>query len=119
MTALEDSIRKSLKSRNCEECGQTIKAGERYHRYVGTWEGDFFTNNACLHCSAARKIVAQLDDYYLESYYGGLHEWLDDYWQDGTVEARLLVGFRAQWVYRSGRPMPIPRLVSPDPKENR
>lgn len=52
----------------CHECGRTIGRRERYAKTAGLWEGDFFTNIACLHCAIARMIVDHHDDYYSEGY---------------------------------------------------
>lgn len=60
MTVLDDRDVTAKKVHYCDECGKAVLPGERYHRAVGTWEGNFFTNRACLHCSAAREIVVDL-----------------------------------------------------------
>lgn len=117
MTAIDDRTVTAKKVHYCEECWKAILPGERYHRYAGTWEGRFFTNKACLHCAAARKILQDVCDGYNETYYGGLGEALSDCWADHGIEtARLFVGFNAQWVYRSGRSMPIPSTEIGDPR---
>ena len=114
MTALSDTRPVARKEHVCEECNRTIKIGEQYHRYAGIWEGDFFTNVACLHCSAARKVFVVYCDDYWENYYGGLSELLGECWRehdDPITLGRLLVGVRSKWVYRSGNPMPIPEAA--------
>ena len=69
---------RARKPHKCSECGRTIEPGERYERTAGSWEGDFFTSLACLHCARAR-VIADYSD-----------------------------GFRAQWRYQSGALMPLP-----------
>lgn len=92
----------------CEECARQIEPGERYSRTAAVWEGEFFTNVACLHCAAARRLVDLYDGYYNEYYYGGLSEWLNDSGRDDLWSMRLLVGVREQWRYQSGALMPVP-----------
>ena len=42
------------KEHQCEECGKSIQAGERYERVTGKWDGrmDFF--KTCSRCTALR-----------------------------------------------------------------
>jgi ribosomal protein S27E len=98
--------RTARKAHRCEECGRTIEPGERYSRTAAVWEGDFFTNVACLHCARARMVADYADNYYNEVYYGGLSEWVDNDDQDETL--RIRAGFRARWRYQSGALMPLP-----------
>jgi hypothetical protein len=96
----------------CDECNRTIEQGERYSRTAAVWDGDFFTNVACLHCEAARMIVNRSDSYYYETYYGGLGEWLNEMGHEALWSLRLLVGVRARWRYQSGALMPVPEFAS-------
>ena len=41
---------KSLKERKCSLCGETIEVGERYSRYSGKYEGDFFDEKYHIDC---------------------------------------------------------------------
>lgn len=81
----------------CDECRRAITPGERYSRTAAVWEGDFFTNVACLHCAVSRMIVDYADDWYSEGYYSGLAEWLGDHWYDAVWSARLKVGLDRMW----------------------
>jgi len=100
----------------CEECGRTIEVGEIYVRYAGTWEGDFFTNVACSQCAALRSRVRTMDDYYFESYYGGLSEWIaqrlwvEVRWKQDDPQLipflRLVAGFENKWRTRAGTTWP-------------
>lgn len=110
MTTIRDTTPRARKERQCEECGRKIERGEVYSSYFGTWEGEAFTNTACAHCAAARRILAELDDYYWESYYGGLTAALSEAWREHISIARLHVGTSQQWRFKSGLMMPIPQI---------
>lgn len=92
--------------RRCEECGRQIEVGETYERTVGKWCGQFFTNIACQHCGAARRIANDKSGYGEEDYYGGLSEYLRE--ADTTWEYRLAAGLTHRWRYQSGALMPVP-----------
>lgn len=94
------------KPRMCQECSRTIQPGERYERVAAVWEGDFFTNVACMHCACARVIADYADNYYNEGYYGGLDEWMLNDSDPRTL--RLRACFSAKWRYHSGALMPLP-----------
>lgn len=87
------------KSHHCDECGRTITPGERYSRTAAVWEGEFFTNVACLHCALARMIVDEGDAWYSENYYHGLREWLGEYASDQSTSwaLRLLMQVDRRW----------------------
>lgn len=97
----------------CEECGRTIGRRERYSRTAAVWEGDWFTNVACLHCAIARAIVDDADNYYNECYYSGLTEWLMDSAED-VWSLRLKVGVSRKWQRFDGNGlMALPRNPHP------
>jgi len=113
---------KARKIHICDECQRRIQPGETYHRTAGSWEGDFFTNKACAHCDIFRKHVFNVDDYYHESYYGGLGEWVaNGYWSavdlPGTTWTqrlniyRMAHHFRSRWGERDGSLVPVPADV--------
>lgn len=95
----------------CEECGRTIMVGEQYERVAAVYEGNFFTNAACLHCAAARRIASSVDDWYREDFYNGLDSWFGNSKYEYPIESgvlRIAAGFRERWRYQSGALMPIP-----------
>ena len=87
----------SRKSHLCDECARTINPGEHYSRTAAIWEGEWFTNVACLHCAAARYLVDEMDNYYNEQFYSGLSEWLGDNWYMSVEAARLKVCVDRKW----------------------
>ena len=95
-------------NRRCGECNRSIEVGERYERTAGSWYGDFFTNVACSHCAAARRIVRHNDAEYNEVYYGGLSEWMADAGLDEAWSLRLRAQFCARWRFQSGSMMAVP-----------
>ena len=96
------------KAHRCDECARVIQPGERYSRTAAIWEGDWFTNVACLHCAIARMIVDYGDDYYSEGYYHGLREWLADS-AEHVWSLRLKVGVERCWQRFDGTGlMPLP-----------
>ncbi len=98
----------------CDECRRTIDPGEHYSRTAAVWEGDFFTNRACLHCAVARYLVDEMDGYYSERFYSGLGEWLGDHWFDSVTAARLKVATDRKWSRFDGAglmPFPLDPLV--------
>lgn len=107
------------KEHRCDECDRTIRTGERYSRTAAVWEGDFFTNVACLHCAVARVLVADESAYYSEGYYHGLREWLLDCAED-VWSLRLKVGTGRKWQRFDGAGlMPLPRWIEPNPRISR
>jgi len=71
---ISSSWHRARKERRCDECGLTIRKGDRYHRTVGKWEGDLVTNAICALCTrinvahwngihAARKAVRERGEY--------------------------------------------------------
>jgi hypothetical protein len=52
----------------CCECGKKIVPGQKYHKVVGVWDGDFRTFRTCLPCKSIR------DDYCPGSAFGYLRE---------------------------------------------
>lgn len=57
------------KTYKCCECGEEIKAGEKYHKAVGKWDGSLSTYRTCWACYNIRM------DYCSSGYYfGGLVE---------------------------------------------
>jgi hypothetical protein len=53
-TELRDTQHTARKQHRCEECGRTIKPGDRYGTFTGLYEGDFFMVKHCLRCTKAR-----------------------------------------------------------------
>jgi len=53
-------IHRAKKEHKCSMCGETIKVGERYCRYSGKYDGEFFDEKQCLFCEAA--IAQYFDD---------------------------------------------------------
>lgn len=102
------------KPHRCHECSRAIAKGERYSRTASVWEGDFFTNVACMHCAVARVIVDYYSEWYSEGYYGGLAEYLSEH-ADHVWSRRLWVGVRRQWLRFDGTGlMDLPRNPWPD-----
>lgn len=91
----------------CGECSRVIEPGERYARWAGSWEGDFWTMKSCPQCDALRKIINYVDDYFWEGCYGGIHAWVADRlerevstWHSWTLRlhiTRLCSLFRRGW----------------------
>lgn len=50
------TIRKARKQHVCDECGRTIKPGERYEHISGIWDGHADSNKTCLGCKAIRNL---------------------------------------------------------------
>lgn len=46
---------KARKSHVCEECRNTIRAGDAYERVSGLWEGQWETFRTCLGCVSLRQ----------------------------------------------------------------
>lgn len=114
---------RARKAHSCEECGRTIHPAETYHRTAGSYEGDFFTNVACGHCSVFRRYIDRADSNYCEGYFGGTGEWVaNGYWSASdlpstTFEQRLALyrmaqHFRDRWRDRAGELRPVPTDVS-------
>jgi hypothetical protein len=38
----------------CCECGGNIESGQKYHKFVGVWDGEFSTLRTCKVCKAIR-----------------------------------------------------------------
>ncbi len=43
------------KDHKCCECGEAIKPGQKYHKAVGKWEGDFDVFKTCMPCHSIRE----------------------------------------------------------------
>lgn len=50
---------KARKDHVCWECVGTIKAGEKYHKHHGIWQGEAATYKVCLDCDQLR---SDMDD---------------------------------------------------------
>jgi hypothetical protein len=52
---------KAIKKHICGECDDLINPGDKYEKYVGTWDGEFFQAKTCMACVEVR-------DQYLTGY---------------------------------------------------
>lgn len=79
---------KARKPHCCAECGETIKAGEKYVRTAGKYDGDFSAWPMCLICVACipQHGYAKPDDIGYEV--GNMLEWYRDALED-VPESRL------------------------------
>jgi len=46
---------KARKTYRCCECGENIEPGQKYHKVVGKWDGDFEIYRTCMTCYHIRK----------------------------------------------------------------
>ena len=46
---------KARKVYKCCECGEKIEPGQKYHKAVGVWDGEFSTWRTCWPCHAIRE----------------------------------------------------------------
>ena len=98
----------------CSTCNRRIDRGETYTRGRGFDAGDAWTFKTCAHCAAVTSIYDPRDSDDCISDDGFLG-WTENP-PDSYAEARAMVGWRAQWRYRSGRLMPVPqRPAKADP----
>ena len=65
------TIPRARVSRTCCECGATIRAGRRYHRASGKWDGTVQSFSTCLPCNRLRETLAK-ERYDGEGVFGGL-----------------------------------------------
>lgn len=108
----------AVKPYRCDECGTSINKGDKYLYHAGAWEGEFFVNRACLHCATLRRMVCEYDEWYWETYYGGLGEWVHNFdfsYLPERIEhrgpfARMLAGYKKRWRTAQGNPWPIFRF---------
>jgi hypothetical protein len=77
----------------CAECRRTIAAGERYHRFVGKWEGEFAAHLRCSHCETVAATLRDMMPCFCDSF-GGLWETIADGWLDDLRSAETGDYFR-------------------------
>ncbi|ASR84722.1 hypothetical protein FDI26_gp47 [Arthrobacter phage Beans] len=107
MTFASDKMVTARKVHKCGECAGVIVPGERYARWAGSYEGDFWHMKSCASCDAFRKIILYVDEYFWEGCYGGIHAWVGDRldreistsysWTFRLHIARLSSLFRQRW----------------------
>lgn len=68
-----DSFPVSRKTHKCCECSEIIQSGQKYHKAVGKWDGEFKTFITCMACYRIR------EEYCPHGYvFGGLREAISD-----------------------------------------
>lgn len=76
------------KEYHCCECNEPIKAGHKYERVTGKWEGSFDTFRTCLDCVSIRNV------FFCNGFeFGGLFYYLDSHIDDlnGAIASECLV----------------------------
>lgn len=53
----DQSVRKARKGHTCHECGDTIRPGTYYTRYVWKFDGDFGSFTMCFRCNIDHRRV--------------------------------------------------------------
>lgn len=51
----KESQHTARKTYKCCECGESIEPGQKYHKAVGVWYGDFRTYRTCIPCDNIRE----------------------------------------------------------------
>ena len=103
------------KPHRCDDCGRTIRPGERYHWSRWAVEGSVVQETQCRHCRAAASWLTDRCGGWL---WPAVGEDLFEHWDAGCDDhelLRLIVGWRKDWTRRDGTLMPEPRTI-PKPR---
>jgi hypothetical protein len=82
VTTLTNEWRCARKEHRCEECGKTIRTGERYHYESFVQEGDLVISKICEHCNDLWLNLQALG--YCRYSGGVLFECLSEYYEEVT-----------------------------------
>jgi len=109
----QESHRKARKQHQCQECGRTIKPGERYMFIFTVFEGEARGNKVCAHCEIACDwLRSNCGGYMLHAVEEDIDQHVEEYRRMDI--ARLAVGMRRNWQrIRKAGLMPVPKLPRP------
>ncbi len=82
------------KQHKCCECRGAIKPGERYHKFVGVWSGEFESFTRCVDCEAMAEEVNKGRDFDDQITLGGLLEDCSE--RDGDEQLSKMAGIMAK-----------------------
>lgn len=99
---------RARKEHRCDDCGRTIRPGEKYRRGVGMDGATAWTWKECAHCEVLVEWLYRIDAVWGE---GHTPETFAE-WDPVTInEWRLKVGWRRKWTRRDGSLMDVPVRV--------
>lgn len=108
MAHFTDTHPRARKEHQCDDCGRTIRPGEKYRRGAGMDGATAWTWKECTHCEVLVEWFYRIDEVRDE---GHTPETFAD-WEPTTInELRLKVGWRRKWTRRDGSLMDVPVRV--------
>lgn len=87
-----ESRPKARKAHHCNECGRTIKRGERYEHVYGVWQDGPGVFNTCVYCLAVRDTIQNYAGCFCWEYGNmleNMRDWLND---DDTPGLKMAIG---------------------------
>lgn len=75
--------RTARKKHKCCECRRPIEPGSKYQYSSGVWDGSASDFNQCIACSLVFAAAGDVSDYDEMPCFGGLSEWLGNYFHQG------------------------------------
>ncbi|MBZ2197251.1 hypothetical protein [Occultella gossypii] len=92
----------------CQQCGRTIRPGEKYHRWDGLYDGTWQTTKTCAQCRHLQDDLWNVDERSEDFETGDeAYAWLGEVdWNDVVLRTGDLLwnlrrdGFRLQWADR-------------------
>ena len=106
MTFYTNTFPTARAEHRCEDCGRTIRRGERYRRGFGADGGTAWTWKECEHCHWLIQII---EWYPWEGY--GPETFID--WEPETLaRLRLKALWRKRWTCADGSLYPVPTITT-------
>ncbi len=105
--------RRARKAHRCYECNRTIRPGEDYQYFTGSYEGMMFDNKMCPHCQVAKQwLEDNCGGFVFQAIGEDLAEHAREYPPLRFAILRIWAGMRRGWRTFADRDalMPVPTM---------